>query len=167
MAEDLLSLVVRLETARCSGVLYLHSDPASEVLALVREPGRHQKAGLLGRVGRTKLSLEANAPGTRKTVALSVEANKVNLAWREWLRRRIEPILIDSGPAQEAVHTGANGDLTRPPLVAHATTDGEPYITAGTVFVARDPDPGQCNNSFNRKQSQKAGLQTTLSQELE
>ena len=50
---------------------------------------------------------------------------------------------------QEVVHTGDAVDLRRLPLIVHADKDAAPYFTAGLV-IARDPETGRRNVSFNR-----------------
>src|SRR5690554_4271791 len=63
----------------------------------------------------------------------------------------IEPKLVSSGPVQEMVFTGDDVDLTKLPMIVHSKKDGGRYISAGVV-VAKDPEMGVRNMSFNRMQ---------------
>ncbi|HEV2546235.1 MAG TPA: UbiD family decarboxylase [Stellaceae bacterium] len=74
---------------------------------------------------------------------------------REFVARALgnpnPPVIIDSGPAQEVIHT--NGiDLGRMlPVLRHTTSDAGRFITAGIVIV-RDPETGVYNASYHRLQ---------------
>ncbi len=170
MPEDLRGFIGRLEATGHLITLGRPVDPAREAPALMRELERRQTAGFFRQVADTGFSMVSNILGTREMVALAlgVDTPRVNFAWRERLGRRIDPALTDSGPVQEVVRTGADVDLTRLPLVTHATKDAGPYITAGMVFT-RDPDTGRRNVSINRMQLKgrdKTGLRCMPPQQL-
>lgn len=62
----------------------------------------------------------------------------------EGLQRPVEPVVVDEGPCQEVVHTGAAVDLTMLPLPTLHERDGGPYISA-SVSITRDPETGALN----------------------
>jgi 2,5-furandicarboxylate decarboxylase 1 len=170
MAEDLRTFISRLQAAGLLITLSRPVDTASQAPALMRELERRGKAGLFRQMDNTGFAMAANVLGTREMVALAlgVDTLKVNFASMERMRQRVAPELVESGPAQEVVLSGAEADLTRLPLLTHATKDAGPYITAGLVFV-RDPDTGKRNVSFNRMQlkgPRKSGIRSMPPQQL-
>jgi 2,5-furandicarboxylate decarboxylase 1 len=57
------------------------------------------------------------------------------------LQHPIKPHLVEAGPVQDIVKTGADMDLGELPIVTHAEKDAGPYITVG-LAVVKDPDTG-------------------------
>ena len=64
-----------------------------------------------------------------------------------WRKSPMEPVIVDSGPANEIVE--AEPDLYRLPIPHHAMRDGGRYLTS-SVVIARDPDTGVRNLSIHR-----------------
>jgi 2,5-furandicarboxylate decarboxylase 1 len=64
-----------------------------------------------------------------------------------WRKSQIEPVVVESGPANEVIETSP--DLYRLPIPHHAEGDGGRYITS-SVVVAKDPDTGVRNLSIHR-----------------
>jgi 2,5-furandicarboxylate decarboxylase 1 len=126
-------------------------DPALEVARLMRELDRRGVAGLFERVRGSELRLVYNLLGTRRALALALGCSTGDVArvFAKALRRRVDPVSIESAPVQEVVRVGDEADLRTLPLVTHAEKDAGPYVTAGLV-VARDPETGARNVSFNR-----------------
>jgi 2,5-furandicarboxylate decarboxylase 1 len=58
---------------------------------------------------------------------------------------------VETAPVQEVVETGAEIDLFKFPIITHSIGDAGPYITGGAV-LAKNPDNGIINASFNRLQ---------------
>ncbi|MEJ8566413.1 UbiD family decarboxylase [Elongatibacter sediminis] len=65
-------------------------------------------------------------------------------AWRE---APVDPVICDSGPANEVIET--DPDLYRLPIPHHALGDGGRYLTS-SVVITRDPDTGVRNLSIHR-----------------
>lgn len=64
---------------------------------------------------------------------------------------RYRPRLVESGPCQEVVYTGAEVNLTRLPVLTCWPGDGGPYITLPMV-ISRDPKHGTRNVGMYRLQ---------------
>ena len=65
-------------------------------------------------------------------------------AWRE---NPIEPVIVESGPANEVIEEKPN--LSTLPIPHHAQGDGGRYLTS-SVVIAKDPDTGVRNLSIHR-----------------
>ena len=63
--------------------------------------------------------------------------------------KRIPPEVVDSAPCKEIKWTGDQIDLTKLPIVTHASKDCGPYVTIG-MQVGKDPDTGIRNLSIHR-----------------
>ncbi len=64
-----------------------------------------------------------------------------------WRKDPIEPVIVDSGPANEVIEE--NPDLSTLPIPHHAQDDGGRYLTS-SVVIAKDPDTGVRNLSIHR-----------------
>ena len=64
-----------------------------------------------------------------------------------WRGKQMEPLIVDSGPANEVVE--ADPDVTELPIPHHSEGDGGRYITSAVV-IAKDPDTGVRNLSIHR-----------------
>ena len=64
-----------------------------------------------------------------------------------WRKEQIEPIVVDSGPANEVIES--DPDINTLPIPHHSEGDGGRYITAAVV-IAKDPDTGVRNLSIHR-----------------
>jgi UbiD family decarboxylase len=63
--------------------------------------------------------------------------------------KRIAPEMVSSAPCKEIKWTGDEIDLSKLPIVTHASKDCGPYVTIG-VQVGKDPDTGIRNLSIHR-----------------
>ncbi len=126
-------------------------DPRTELAALIIEAERRRQAILFESVRDTAMPCVANVAGDRTMLglALGVPAEAAVATFLERSRRRIPPVVGGEAPVQEVVQTGDAVDLQRLPLIVHADKDAAPYFTAGLV-IARDPETGRRNVSFNR-----------------
>lgn len=126
-------------------------DARTELGALVIEAERRGQAVLCEAVTGSAMPCVANVVGDRTMLALGlgVEPGQAIPAFLERSRRRIPPRVVADAPVQEVVLTGDAIDVRRLPLVVHSTKDAGPYATAGLV-IAKDPDTGLRNVSFNR-----------------
>lgn len=64
-----------------------------------------------------------------------------------WRKNPIEPVIVESGPANEIIEE--NPDLSTLPIPHHAQGDGGRYLTS-SVVIAKDPDTGVRNLSIHR-----------------
>jgi len=64
-----------------------------------------------------------------------------------WGKAPMDPVMVDSGPANEVVESEPN--LYRLPIPHHAMDDGGRYLTS-SVVIAKDPDTGVRNLSIHR-----------------
>ena len=95
--------------------------------------------------------LVLNLFGTRERMALALGTSESGFL-EEYQRRnkKLIPVeSISSGPAQEVIYTGQDVDMRLLPIMTAHEADAGPYITAALV-MARDPDTGTPNVSFNR-----------------
>ena len=66
---------------------------------------------------------------------------------RAWHKEPMEPVILDSGPANEVIEKEI--DLTTLPIPQHSEGDGGRYLTS-SVVIAKDPDTGVRNLSIHR-----------------
>jgi 4-hydroxy-3-polyprenylbenzoate decarboxylase len=107
------------------------------------------------------------------SLGLKCQPEEVPDRWIHALDNLVPPIMVDSGPAQEEVHMGAE-------LLAHGGInefavpistpgfDNGPYITAGH-WITKDPETGQRNVGNYRgliKGPDRTGLMTGTPQDL-
>lgn len=81
----------------------------------------------------------------------------------------IKPVIIESGPVQDIVLLGDKIDIEKFPFIVHSAKDAGRYITGGMI-IAKDPETGVRNLSFNRMQlkgPRKTGLRMSPTQDLE
>ena len=82
---------------------------------------------------------------------------------RAWQRSPMEPLVVETGPANEVIETAP--DMTSIPVPHHAEGDGGPYMTS-SVVIARDPDTGVRNLSIHRMMVTSGNRLTLLLEEL-
>lgn len=88
---------------------------------------------------------------TRKLVALGLGVPQEQMLERYLTLedQRIAPETVATGPVKEIKWTGSQIDLTKIPIVTHASKDCGPYVTIG-VQIGKDPDSGVRNLSIHR-----------------
>src|SRR5262245_54569196 len=88
---------------------------------------------------------------TRKLVALGLGVPQEQMLERYLTLedKRIPPEIVTSAPCKEIKWTGDQVDLSKLPIVTHASKDCGPYVTIG-VQVGKDPDTGIRNLSIHR-----------------
>ena len=80
-----------------------------------------------------------------------------------WRRNPIEPVVVESGPANEVIEDTI--DLARLPIPHHAEKDGGRYLTS-SVALTKDPDTGVRNLSIHRMMVTGPNRFTLLLEEL-
>jgi 2,5-furandicarboxylate decarboxylase 1 len=88
---------------------------------------------------------------TRKLVALGLGVPRDQMLERYLTLEdeRIPPEIVTTGPCKEIKWTGEQIDLTKLPIVIHASKDCGPYVTIG-MQIGKDPDTGIRNMSIHR-----------------
>src|ERR1051325_8481502 len=88
---------------------------------------------------------------TRKLVALGLGVSQDQMLERYLTLEdhRIAPEIVSSAPCKEIRWTGNQIDLSKLPIVTHASKDCGPYVTIG-VQIGKDPDTGIRNLSIHR-----------------
>jgi UbiD family decarboxylase len=88
---------------------------------------------------------------TRKLVALGLGVPQEQMLERYLTLedKRIPPEIVSNAPCKEVKWTGDQVDLSKLPIVTHASKDCGPYVTIG-VQVGKDPDTGIRNLSIHR-----------------
>lgn len=143
----------------------------SAIPALIEEKSKKGNAIIFENINGYKASLFNNVFGKREFLASVFECpiEKVVDVFAEKLEQRIPPVMVDNGPVQEVVLTGNDFDIYDLPFLVHSARDGGRYITGG-VIIAKDPETGVRNCSFNRlqlKDRNKTGLRMSPTQDLE
>jgi UbiD family decarboxylase len=88
---------------------------------------------------------------TRKLVALGLGVPQDEMLERYMTLedKRIPPEIVATGPCKEIKWTGDQVDLSKLPIVTHASKDCGPYVTIG-MQIGKDPDTGIRNLSIHR-----------------
>ena len=129
-------------------------DPLHEVTALVAklaQERRRRPVLVLENVKGSAFPVVTNLHASRRRMALAMgsEPREVQRAFLKAMERPVTPVVVDTGPVKEVVHTGGDVDLLALPQIVHHGADAGPYITAAISF-ARDPEEGTWNCAYNR-----------------
>ncbi len=126
-------------------------DPRTQLAELILLAERRGQAVLFENVAGAAVPCVANVVGDRDMLglALGVPGQDVLHTFMARSQHRLPPVLVRDAPVQEVVRQGDQVDLGQLPLAVHSEKDAGPYLTAGLV-VARDPETGVQNVSFNR-----------------
>ncbi len=153
MFEDLRGFLAHLEDL---GQLKRVKDEVSakhEIAAGVRKASDNQGPALLFENVKNYPDWQVLGGlfATRKLVALGLGVPQDEMLERYMTLedKRIAPEIVDAGPCKEIKWTGDQVDLTRLPIVTHASKDCGPYITIG-MQIGKDPDTGIRNLSIHR-----------------
>ena len=141
-----------------------------EIPERMEAAGREGKIFLAEQVEGFEAPLVYNLLGSQELLALALGCGRED-AIRRFIaagENLIEPVLVENAPVQERVFLGDEADVSRLPLIVHSKKDAGRYISAGLV-VAKDPDTGVQNVSFNRMQlkgARKLGIRMMPSNHL-
>ena len=155
MADDFRSFLKLMEETREGGFVRVARavDTAYEMAAIVTKLEQARQVPLLyfENVKGHTMPVVTNCFADRGRVARGLGVSKRELGQRvaEAYRKPIAPVEVAEGPVQEVVHAGADVNLEMLPAAKYHNNDVAPYITAGVV-VAKDPESGGCNLSYNR-----------------
>ena len=144
-----------LEAARQAGeVLEIRRavDPVRELGAVLNACERAGKAAFFHSVKGYDVPVVGSLLSSPRRIALALgcETGEVNARMASSTEKPVPFEKIDKkAPCQEVVVR--NPDLTKWPIPTHSPLDAGAFITAGVV-IARDPESGRHNLSYNRMQ---------------
>jgi len=153
MDKDLRSFLPLLEEKGLLLRVKKAVDRRFELTSLIVKAQKLGKAILFENVSGSSMPVVSNIVGSRRMLALALDVNEDQLL-EEYMKRTSEfmqPRLVDHGAVQEVVRVGEEAKAEILPIVTHSEFDAGPYVTAG-IAVAKDPDTGYRNASFNRMQ---------------
>ncbi len=147
-------------------------DPRYEITALVVKLEREGRrpALLLNKVRGTSFRVLTNLNASRKRLALALQTQPRQMVG-EYLKRLSEPLApvrVADAPVKDVIYRGNQVNLLELPQIIHHEGDAGPYMTAA-VAVARDPESGLVNASFNRlmiKSERHTGIHLTPGKHL-
>ena len=158
-----------LDALRRAGEVYeirREVDPVRELGAVLRACERADKAAFFHRVRCHDIPVVGGVLASQRRIALALECAPAEVADRMGgATERPQPPVPYQGPApcQEVVSKPPL-DLRRWPIPTHSPLDAGPFVTAG-VAIARDPDSGRHNLSYNRMQvygPERAGVNINI-----
>lgn len=130
-------------------------DPKFQVSAVLAKLEQQERypACRFEKVGDSSIPVVSNLFASRKRLALALGCGEeeLNAVYRQREDRRIEPVLVESGPVQEVVLEGDQVDLYQLPILTHNALDAGPYVTCGAA-VTKDPETGIRNIGVYRHQ---------------
>src|SRR5512138_350094 len=145
-----------LEAARKAGEVHeirREVDPVRELGRVLAACERAGKAAYFHAVKGFDIPVVGSLLSSPKRIALALgcEVAEVGARMAAATEQPIPPRTWSSGtpPCQETVIR--KPDLTKWPIPTHSPLDAGPFITAGVV-IARDPESGRHNLSYNRMQ---------------
>ncbi|MBV9119217.1 MAG: UbiD family decarboxylase [Chloroflexi bacterium] len=170
MTPDLRAHLQQLEERDLVAHIKREVDPRFEIDAVLSKLLPMGKAAIFERVKGSDFPVVGNVCITREMLSLSLDCarDEVPRVWRDRTSKLIAPEEVSCGPVQEVVRQGAEARLDHLPVCFHSEKDAGPFITA-SVAIARDPDTGVQNVSFNRMQfrdERESGIRSMPPQNL-
>jgi 2,5-furandicarboxylate decarboxylase 1 len=144
-----------LDAVRQAGEIYEIRRPVSpvrELGAVLRACERADKAAFFHAVEGFDVPVVGGLLSSPRRIALALgcEVSEVNARMAAATERPVPPARHEGpAPCQEVVIK--TPDLTRWPIPTHSPLDAGAFVTAGVV-IARDPETGRQNLSYNRMQ---------------
>ncbi len=127
-------------------------DPVRELGAVLRACERVDKAAFFHAVKGFDVPVVGGLLSSQRRIALALQCKLEEVGERmaRATEKPVPPAVQEKkAPCQEVVIK--QPDLGRWPIPTHSPLDPAPFITAGVV-IARDPDSGRHNLSYNRMQ---------------
>jgi 2,5-furandicarboxylate decarboxylase 1 len=152
MQKDLRTIVRYLEEQNKLIRITREVNPEYEVTAVSKKiHEKYGKAVLFENVKGSSASVINYLYPDRETVAfaLNMERNKMFSEWSAREQKQAPYHIVDTGSIKEEIHLDPN--LLNLPLPTHCEGNAGAYITGG-VIIARHPETGMLNASFNRCQ---------------
>lgn len=170
MPRDLRSYLEMLDSAGLLLHVEREVDPKFELSAVVKSAEKENKAIVFHKVKGSEFGVVANIVVSRKMFSLLLGTSEADTV-PEYVRRAenpIKPKIVQTGPVKDVKLIGEKANVKLLPIATHAVGDVGPYITAG-MAIARDPETGYTNMSFNRmqlKEEKKLGIRMMAPQHL-
>ncbi len=170
MVKDLREYIAFLEER--GEVKHVEGEtPLLAIPSCMKESEREGKLLVVDQVEGYRYKVVNNLYGKREFLAelLGVEKEDVMKVVAHRSEHTIKPVMVKDAPVQEVVLQGDEVDITQFPFIVHNAKDVGRYITGGVV-IAKDPETGVRNLSFNRMQikgKNKTGLRMSPHQDLE
>jgi len=153
MFDDLRGFLTHLESQRQLVRVKDEVDVKYEIAAGIRKTSDIEGPALLFESikGYPGWRVLGGLFATRKLIALGLGVPQDQMLDRYLTLedQRIPPELVPTGPVKEIKWTGSQVDLSKIPIVTHASKDCGPYVTIG-VQIGKDPDSGVRNLSIHR-----------------
>lgn len=127
-------------------------DPVRELGAVLRACEKADKAAFFHSVKGYDVPVVGGLLSSQRRIALALQCEQEEVGDRmaAATQKPVKPELQKSAaPCQEMV--AKKPDLGKWPIPTHSPLDPAPFITAGVV-IARDPETGRHNLSYNRMQ---------------
>ena len=139
-------------------------DPVKELGAVLNACERAGKAALFHSVKGHDIPVTGSllSSPSRIALALGCAESEVRARMAAATEKPISPEKVCSAECQEVVIDKPN--FARLPIPTHSPLDAGPFITAGVV-IARDPETGRHNLSYNRMQiygADRAGISMNI-----
>ena len=144
-----------LEVVRSAGEMHdikRTVDPVRELGAVLRACEKADKAAFFHSVKGYDVPVVGGLLSSQKRIALALgcPVDQVSARMAAATEKPVKPETAKGkAPSQEFVID--KPDLTKWPIPTHSPLDPAPFITAGVV-IARDPETGRHNLSYNRMQ---------------
>lgn len=150
--KDLRALLQLLEKKNQVAHIIKEVDPEFELVAVAKKINeKYGKAVYFENVKGSKFPVLTYALSSREGIAASLNMDKDKM-FSQWCHREEKQLpykIVDNGPVHEVVVD--DPDLYDLPLCIHSDGNNGRYITGG-VLIARHPELGMMNASFNRCQ---------------
>jgi len=168
VATGVYDLRTCLDVLRQAGELYdirREVDPVRELGAVLRACERAEKAAIFHHVRGHDVPVAGGVFSSQKQIALTLGCTPAEVGERmaAATEQPIPPV-VHEGPAPCQEVRAEPLDLRRWPIPTHSPLDAGPFVTAGVV-IARDPESGRHNLSYNRMQvhgSDRAGMNINI-----
>lgn len=144
-----------LESVRAAGeILDIRRpvDPVRELGAVLRACERAGKAAYFHSVNDHAVPVVGGLLSAPRRIALALDCDIAAVGARmAAATEQPVPFAVHAGSAPCQEHVIRDPDLSRWPIPTHSPLDAGAFITAGVV-IARDPESGRHNLSYNRMQ---------------
>ena len=140
-------------------------DPVKELGAVLNACERAGKAAYFHKVGNHPIPVVGALLSAPSRIALALECAESEVRARmAAATEKPIPYEVHKGHAQCQETVIEKPDLSKLPIPTHSPLDAGPFITAGVV-IARDPETGRHNLSYNRMQiygADRAGISMNI-----
>ena len=156
-----------LEKVRSAGELHdirKEVDPVRELGAVLNACEKAGKAALFHKVKNSEIPVVGSLLSTPSRIAIALGCSEAETRARMAMatEKPVKFEVVTNAPCQEVVID--EPDLAKLPIPTHSPLDAGAFITAGVV-IARDPETGRHNLSYNRMQiysADRAGISMNI-----